>query len=181
MQACGEPHRPSFTVLCQLSSIKRTGTFYTKRGAKQIAARAVLNIIQGFPQNEELQKIAIVTTEKSEKTFPTYRDLKHDNIEPVQIKLRDRHRFFRQLPKEDCDVACNILVDKSGNFVTNKDKVDSICATLKLNFEVKDIPNHKEHYQVFLLESDYGCAIADEQAVLYDRVVDHFKIMLNCK
>lgn len=41
MQACDEPYRPEFTVICQMAHIKRTGTASTKKGAKQIAAQAM--------------------------------------------------------------------------------------------------------------------------------------------
>lgn len=47
LAASGEPHRPIFTGLCQLSSIKFTGAASKKNIAKQMAFRAVLDIPVG--------------------------------------------------------------------------------------------------------------------------------------
>lgn len=179
LQACGEPHRPEFTVICQLAHIKRTGTSSTKKGAKQIAAQSMLTFVQSIPQNEDQQQIATVDAEPTEKTFRTYRELKKSDIKPISVRIRDRHNHFMRLPGEDREAAHELLRDKSAIFGTNKDKVDLICKALKLRYELKDIPDHSEKYKVFVLLDDYDCVITDKEPLLYDRIIQYFKVMMN--
>lgn len=181
LQACGDPHRPVFTVKCQLSSISRTGTFSTKKGAKQIAARAVLDIVQNFKQNEEQQKIATVpTTEPPEKLFITYRELKNSGIKPRTVRLRDRHQFFLRLPGNDRLEANKYLLDESGIYGTSKDIVDLACDALKLKYDIYDVPNDTRGRKIFALtNSNHDCVLAGSEPALYDDVIEHFKTMLN--
>lgn len=179
-QAYGEPHRPMFTVSCQLSSIKRTGTFSTKKIAKQIAARAVIDVIQSFPQNEEQQQLApVVQSEPPEKLFMTYRELKKSGIKPRTVRLRDRHQFFLRLPEEDRIEAGKILLDESGIYGTVMDKVDLACDALKLKYEIKDVPKDLRGNKIFVLLSNHDCVITGKTPDLYNHIIDHFKTMLN--
>lgn len=181
MQGCGEPHRPEFTVVCQLAHIKRTGTSSTKKGAKQIAAQAMLSFVQSISQNEDQQQIATVDAEPIEKTFRTYRELKKSDIKPISIRLRHRHNFFMRLPIEDREAACQIINDYSVNGGTSKDKVDLVCKALKQKYDIKEMPNHKHNYKLFVLLGDYDCVITDKEPELYDRILDYFKVMMNLK
>lgn len=142
-QACGEPHRPEFTVVCQLSHIKCTGKASTKKGAKEIAAQSMLSIVQNVSQNEYQQQMATVDAEPTEKTFRTYRELKKSDIKPISIRLRDRHNYFLRMSKEKLQAAFDILSLHSPTFGSNKDKVDLVCRdALKVRYEVKNIPGH---------------------------------------
>lgn len=179
MESYGEPHKPVFTVLCTLSSIKCTGTFSTKKGAKQIAARKMLEIVQNFSQNEEESQVATVEAEPAEKIFSTYRELKNAGVTPRSSKIRDRHNYFLRLPEEDVNEAKRILMDDDVIYGTSKDKVHLICAALKLKYDVKDIPNHTGKYKGFCLLGNHDCVIVNKEEFLYDLVINHFKIMLN--
>lgn len=181
LQACGDPHRPVFTVKCQLSSISRTGTYSTKKGAKQIAARAVLDIVQKFSQNEEQQQIATVPhSEPPEKLFITYRELKNSGIKPKTIRLRDRHQFFLRLPGKDRIEANKYLLDQSGIYGTSKDVVDLVCDALKLKYNIYNVPNDVRGRKIFALSNaNHDCVLTGGEPELYDDVIDHFKTMLN--
>lgn len=181
LQACGDPHRPVFTVKCQLSSISRTGTYSTKKGAKQIAARAVLDIVQKFSQNEEQQQIATVPhSEPPEKLFITYRELKNSGIKPKTVRLRDRHQFFLRLPEKDRVEANKYLLDQSGIYGTSKDVVDLVCDALKLKYNIYNVPNDVRGRKIFALSNaNHDCVLTGGEPELYDDVIDHFKTMLN--
>lgn len=181
LQACGDPHRPVFTVKCQLSSICRTGTFSTKKGAKQIAARAVLDIVQKFSQNEEQQQIATVPqSEPPEKLFITYRELKNSGIKPKTIRLRDRHQFFYRLPEEHRIEAKKYLLDESGIYGTSKDVVGLVCDALKLKYDIYNVPNDVRGRKIFALTcTNHDCVITGSEPGLYNDIVEHFKTMLN--
>lgn len=176
MQACGESHSPIFTHVCELASIKRTGTFSTKKGAKQRATRAVIDIVQNFEENEEHQQIAAVDA----KPLPTYIELRDSHAKLWAPRVCDRHNYFLQLPKVDRNEARKILMDvSSSSFGTSKNKVELACAALKLKYDVKDIPNHQHGHKIFYLLGNHNCVIAAKEDDLYDRVIDHFETMLN--
>lgn len=179
MQACGEPHRPQFTIICKLASIKRTGTFSTKKGAKQLAAKAMLDIVQNISLPEEQQQIATLDAEPTEKILRTYRELKKNNIKYTTIKLRQRHNFFRRLPAEDKTVAYGILMKDDAMTDSTKEMADLTCKALKLKYEIKDIPDHPLRFKAFVLTGDYDCVIVGKEPDLYDNVIAYFKSMLN--
>lgn len=179
MQACGEPHRPEFTVICQLAHIKCKGTASTKKGAKQIAAQSMLSFVQNISQNENEQQVATMEAEPTEKIFRTYRDLKKSDIKPISIRIRDRHNYFMRLPGEDRQEAYKILKSSGAHIGTSQDKVDLICKALKIRYEIKEIPDHPLKHKVFLLPDEYDCVLVGKEPHLYDRILDYFKIMMN--
>ncbi|XP_055320466.1 uncharacterized protein LOC129577455 [Sitodiplosis mosellana] len=180
MQSGGEPHPPMFTYVCQVSKIKRTGTFSTKKGARQIAAREVLEIVQNCVQNEEKKLIATIDAEPPEKVFRAYRELKEIPAKPKAHRLRDRHNFFLRLPEADRNAAKKILMDDfSVIYGTAKDRVGLVCSALKHEYKVIDIPNHRQQFKAFYLLDDYDCLITAKEEDLYDRVIAYLKTMLD--
>lgn len=179
MQACGEPHRPEFTVICQMAHVKRTGTASTKKGAKQIAAQAMLSFVQSISQNENQQQIATVEADPPEKTFRTYRELKKSDIKPISVRIRDRHNFFLRMPNEDRLEALKILSSDNALVGSNRDKVDLICKTLKIRYELKDVPDHRDRCKIFVLLDDFDCVIVDKEPDLYNNVLAYFRVMMN--
>lgn len=179
MEASGEPHRPEFKVICILSSIKRIGRFSTKKGAKQIAAQAVLDVVQNFTDLERNQQLARVDAEPAEKTFRTYYELKKADIKPVVIRLRHRHRYLQDMPEEDFQEAYKILTKDT--ISTPRDKVDLVCKALKLEYEIKDIPDHPTNRMFVIVSGNYDCCLIEETGALCNRVVDYFKTMMNIR
>lgn len=178
MQACGQPHRPEFTILCQLAHIKCTGKASTKKGAKQIAAQEMLSFVQNISQNEDQMQIATVEAEPAEKTFRTYRELKKSDIKPISVRIRYRHSYFHQLPAENRQAAIKILKSDSATIGTSKDRVDLICKALKLPYEIKNIPGHIDSNKIFVLLGDFDCVIVGKEPNLYDRIIKYFRTML---
>lgn len=182
-QAYGESHRPVFTVECQLSSIKRTGTASQKSVAKQLAFRAVIDIVQSSTQNEEQQQLAATAqqsdSESETSKFLSYREMIKLGITPTVRHLCDRHKFFLRLPEQDRLEAGKILSDANG---TNKQKIELACDALKLKYNISNAPNdtHGDHKVFVLLNRQHDCVkIGKTETDLYDNVIKHFKIMLN--
>lgn len=173
-QACGDPHRPIFTGECQLASIKCTGTASKKSNAKQLAFRAVLDIVQSFPQNEEQLQLAAIeqsNAESNQPTFQTYRELVKLGITPKVRNVCDRHMFFLDLPEDDRCEAHQILADPNA---TNEQKIDLICNALKLKYDFRN------DRKIFVLISQHDCVVIGKtEKDLYDNVVNHFKVMLD--
>lgn len=63
----GEEHRPIFTARCEASFIKRKATASSKKDAKQLAARAVLDVIQSEGDNQP--QLAVAVLDPSEGLF----------------------------------------------------------------------------------------------------------------
>lgn len=179
MEASGEPHRPEFKVICRLSSIKRIGRFSTKKGAKQIAAQAVLDVVQNFTDIESNQQLARVDVEPAEKTFKTYYEMKKADIKPVVIRLRYRHRYLQDAPEEDFRQAANVLT--LDTISTPRDKVDLVCKALKLEYEIKDIPDQPTNKMFVIVSGKYDCVLIEESNALWNRVIDYFKTMMNIR
>lgn len=176
----GDESHSRITYHCQLGSIKRTGTASTKKCAKQIAAREVLEAVQKSLQNQEQNEIETIDSEPPEKVFLIYRKLKQVPVQPRKLQFRYRHNFFLQLPEEDRNEAKKILLDES-SFIygTVKDRVHLACAALKLKYRILDIPNHRLQFKSFELIGHHDCVLAAKEADLYDLVSSHFKTMMN--
>lgn len=179
MEAYGEPHLPQFTVICQLASIKRTGTSSRIRDAKQIAARQMLELVQNFHQNEEKMQVATVQSEPPEKVFRRYYELKAEGIKPTVVRLRSRHNFLMRLPEDHRNEATQILLDNSGIYGSNQDKVELVCNALKIRYHIQDVPDHPLSFKLFFLRDNIDCVFTGKEPDLYDRIVDYFKTMLN--
>lgn len=178
LQACGQPHAPEFTILCQLAHIKCTGRASTKKGAKQNAAQEMLTFVQNVSLNEDQMQITSVEAEPAERTFRTYRELKNSDIKPKSVRIRNRHNYFLRLPDEDRRAAYRLLKSNSATIGTNKDIVDLVCKALKLRYEIKDIPGHIENNKIFVLLDDFDCVISEKEPILYDRIINYFRTMM---
>lgn len=139
----------------------------------------MLEVIQNFAQNEEKIQIATVESEPPEKLFCTYREMKNDGVKPRSARIRDRHNYFLRLPEDDLNEAKKILMDDSIIYGTSKEKVHLACNALKIKYDVKDIPDHRAMHKIFYLQGNHDCVLADKEDLLYDRVIDHFKTILN--
>ncbi|XP_055320482.1 uncharacterized protein LOC129577458 [Sitodiplosis mosellana] len=139
----------------------------------------MLSFVQNISQNENQQQLATVDAEPAEKTFRTYRELKKSDIKPISIRIRDRNNYFMRLPGEDRQAVYEILKSDGATIGTNKDKVDLICKTLKIRYDIKEIPDHPQKHKFFVLLDDYDCVIVGKEPYLYDRIIEYFKIMMN--
>lgn len=169
------------TCVCRISDITRTGTSSTKKVAKQIAAREMLNAVESIEESNKLNRIATIDVEPPEKIFRAYVALKRRSVRPRgPEKIRNRHCFYLQLPEEDRNEARNILMDDSSAiYGTSKDRVHLACTALKLKYNVSIIENHPKQFSVFYLIGDHDCVIAGKEDDLYNRVIDYLKTMLN--
>lgn len=177
-QASGQPHRPEFTCQCQLSHLESTGKGLTKKSAKQNAAQEMLSLVKNMSENENEKQITTIEAEPPEETFRTYRELKKSDIKPTSVRIRDRHNFFLRLPNDDRKAAYKILKSNSAAIGTNKDVVDLVCKTLKLRYEIKEVPGHIGKNKIFVLLGDFDCVITDKEPILYDRIITYFKTMM---
>lgn len=179
LQAYGEPHKPIFTVICQVASIKRTGTASTKKTAKQIAAREMLAILQHVQQPESQQQVATLDLEPPKKIMRTYREWKNSDVKHTTVRLGERHNHWMRFPKEDRDAVYDILHSNDVANYTDLELVDFVCKKLDLTYDVKTVAKHPLQHSVFTLHGDYDTVLIGKPDKLYERVVDYFKTMMN--
>lgn len=184
MQACGQPHRPEFTIHCQLAHLQCNGRGSTKKAAKQNAAQEMLSLVEKISQNEneneneDKLQLTTVEDEPAENTFRTYRELKKSDIKSTSVRIRNRHNYFLRLPDENRKAAFRILKSNSAAIGTSKDIVDLVCKALKLKYEIKDVPGHVGGNKIFVLLDDFDCVITDKEPKLYDRIIKYFRTMM---
>lgn len=169
----GKDHLPIFSAVCEVSSIKCTAVASNKKDAKQFAARAVLDAIQNENDSANQPKTLFRLHRKHRANTQS---------KSADDTLRNRHNYFMCLPEEDRNRAREILLDASEKYgITNKKKIDIVCAALKLQYNIQNMNQSRSNYKVFSLEVDFDCVHMGKIPDLYDRVVDYFKTMLNAR
>lgn len=196
----GEPHKRIFTFACRLGSKVYEANGSTKSDAKRAAAQEMLKQLSNLDQSQlkidengesadestsedsaiEIPRtLPVLELPSVEEVLAEYRRLRTPHLNPVKCALRIRPNFFLKLPPENKQNARNILLGNSIIYGTNKDRVDSICKALNLNYRINSI-YCAERYNIFeLVDCEYDCVIVGCGSALYDHVIDYFKNMLN--
>uniref|UniRef100_A0A1B0C9S1 DRBM domain-containing protein n=1 Tax=Lutzomyia longipalpis TaxID=7200 RepID=A0A1B0C9S1_LUTLO len=100
VDACGPSHAPSFTFKCEVAKMQKTATHSTKKGAKQLVAKEMIDLIQQmYPDDKKvLVRVADAMDHEQERTdglFKSYREWKNSDAKVLPgVKLADRHNFF---------------------------------------------------------------------------------------
>lgn len=178
-QASGAAHAPEFVVECQVSSIIRVGVFSSKRGAKQLAAKQVLAVLQDLSMNEHLLQIAKKRTdEPPEKIFKRYYELKKEEIKVKSgVKLADRYMYFVNLNEETKTEIKKILDDESQD---DQEKVYLLCQALNCKYEVTLVPNHqKRNVHCVEIFCEYDLCFANTVPEVYIEILDYIRVALN--
>lgn len=175
-QAYGAAHAPEFRVECRVASIVRVGTFSTKKRAKQIAAQAMLDVINALPMDEHQQQIATRAEEMPERHMKTYREVKKLEVSCAGVKLCDRHKFFRKLEEPDQAKWRHIFYAINE---TACEKVHMLCRAMGWKVVVKPVEGHPDHrMRLFELHGcNYDVALAGVEPDLYDEVLEYFRDM----
>lgn len=139
----------------------------------------MLDVVQSISQDAELQQVATLDAEPTDKVLKTYRELKKSDNKYTAIKLRARHHYFRHLAADDRNKAYEILMKDGAMTDSSKEIVDLTCRTLNLKYEIKEIPDHPDRAKAFILLGDYDCVIVGKETNLYDKIIIYLKTMLN--
>lgn len=176
-QAFGSAHAPEFRVECRVASMVRVGTFSTKKGAKQIAAQAMLHVVQSLPQDESDQQVMRVSDDLPEKHIQTYRELRKSDFKTIPgTKLCDRHKFFEKFDPEDKAKWRTILYQLNE---TPREKVFLMCQALGWKNRVSRVEDHPDgNVKLFELQGcNYDMVMAGPEPQLYDEILEYFKEM----
>lgn len=176
-QAFGAPHAPEFTVECRVASITRVGTFSTKKGAKQIAAQEMLNVIQQMSNDYSELQVATLNDYPPETHIKTYREMKNSDIKihPGTL-LSDRHKFFQNMENAQKEQLRKILFDLNE---TPKEKVHLLCMELNWKYNVSQVKDHPSGnmYLFELRGVNYDVVLTGTVPTLYEDILNYLKMM----
>lgn len=177
-QASGAAHAPEFVVECQVASIVRVGVFSSKKGAKQLAAKKVLAVLQDLTMSEELLQIAKNRCDEPvEKLFKRYYELKKEETKVKSgVKLADRYLFFVNL-SDDIKTRIKTVLDDAD---TDEEKVYLICQALNCKYNVSLVPNHtRRNVHCVEIFSEYDLCFANTVPEVYTEIVEYIRVALN--
>lgn len=156
-----------------------------KQFAKQIAAMAMIKLIEGKIETKELETLSTKSTmtfevlPTVEEVLARYRRVKNKTVPPTEGRLSDRSDFFLKLPEKNRTKAKQILVQDHSDPIEAEIIVYETMAALDLKFEIKQL---KANQVVFTLkESTYDCTIKDRKDRIFPRIIDYLRNMLNMK
>lgn len=176
-QAFGSAHAPEFRVECRVASMVRVGTFSTKKGAKQIAAQAMLHVVQSLPQDESDQQIMKVSDDLPEKHVKTYRELRKSDVKILPgTKLCDRHKFFEKMDPAEKAKWHAILYQLNE---TAREKVYLMCQAVGWKNQVTPVNEHPDgNAKLFELKGcNYDMVMCGSEPELYYEILEYFKEM----
>lgn len=177
----GLSHDRLFTFSCHVGDKKANGTASTKKGAKEIAARNLIKIIDSY-QNEEYS-LQILELPNIEEILAEYRRLtkNKDYTKPKNAGVR-RRNLFAYKTKEQRNSAIEILKGNDPFLGSSGDIVARTCKSLNVEYDISDIPRHRKNYKIFTVtntDSNYDCVLVGSPHELHDMIIDYFKTMLD--
>lgn len=176
-KACGTAHAPFFEYECRIASLVRVGGSSTKKGAKQIAAQEMLNVILRMYADDNCKQIATLTDVPPSKHIQTYREFKKSDIKThLGIPLRHRHKFFQNLDAEDKAKIAEVLQEIHE---TPKERVYLLFKALSWEYKVSLVPEHPLGRVMFfeLLGINFDMAISGIESILYKEVLEYISSM----
>lgn len=178
-QASGAAHAPEFVVECQVGSIVRVGVFSSKKGAKQLAAKKVLAVLQDLGADDHLMQIAKTRNEEPPmKVFKRYFEKKKEDIKVKSgTRLADRYLFFVNLNDEIKSKIKKILEDENES---DQEKLYLMCQALNCTYEVNLVKNHRNR-NVHCVEifCEYDLCFANTVPEVYTEILDYVRVALN--
>ncbi|GAB0088863.1 interferon-inducible double-stranded RNA-dependent protein kinase activator A homolog [Sergentomyia squamirostris] len=182
IDARGPSHAPSFTVQCKVANIVRVAKHSTKKGAKQLAAKAMLEVIQSvYPEEKKvlvpLEQSMKNNEERNSYLFKNYREWKDSDQKSVLgLKLADRHNFFVNLLPDRVARALSVF----SLHETDKEKVHLLADAL--GFPLKIYPeNSVEGPPLIVLEltCDFETTTIGTEETVYRDFLTYMKVMLH--
>uniref|UniRef100_A0A6B2EGQ0 Putative staufen n=1 Tax=Phlebotomus kandelakii TaxID=1109342 RepID=A0A6B2EGQ0_9DIPT len=181
ISSCGPSHAPSFTFKCEMSQISKTATHSTKKGAKQLVAKAMLDLVQEmFPDDQKilvpLDEAMQSDQERTDQIFKSYREWKNSDSKILPgVKLADRHNFFVNLPPETYARAMNVMAMQE----TDQEKVHLLADALGYKLNVSRELGENGELVVLELACDFETVHFGYVQHIYRDFLSYMKIMLN--
>lgn len=188
MSINGADHKREFTYSCRIGINVTVGIGSTKKEARQNAASQMLKLIDDSTVLSSDSDSAIgseVTFTCEEAKVPTveeslaeYRRLKKTNTQSNPGRLRHRQNFFMEFPLENRCTAATVFQLYDQRMISAQEAVDHVFSAFKIKYEVKTTT--ASNIKVFcLMNTKHDCVIMGKPNELFEKVINHLKIMLN--
>lgn len=189
IQVTGPSHCPEFTLRCTVASLVREAKAPTKKLAKQMVAKEIIQFIQDSPRAvlEELQIATKAPEFYIEEEIHlnnvadfTYRQYKNSsNKKPTKLDFSERHEFFvSHLDAILLDNARREFI--STKHETLREKVEMTLKKAGLKFKVRPVPSVAKQMYAFELDHEsYDCYLVAFEDELWSQLADYFIVMLN--
>lgn len=179
VSSIGQPHKKEFTYVCTVERYECHGKASKKQHAKQIAAMAMIELLESKQSEIAATKSSISMKIEElppiEEVVAQYRKLRSKSASTVKGNLRDRHNFFLNLPDANQKKAKEIL--NRTRSTDAKYVVHEVMKALNLKYEVKRINGNKSIFT--LVNSPYDCTCTAKSDEIFTNVIDYLKTMLN--
>lgn len=123
--------------------------------------------------------IPLLEVPSIEEILADYRRLKKPYIQPVKDGLRYRKNYFIRLPSADRNNAQQALMHNVSSSISAEDIVDQTCRALHLEYEIRAMSTPPKYKRFCLLDTKYDCVIIDHIDIIFSKIIDYFKTMLN--
>lgn len=171
----GPSNEPVFTITCAFKEYRTEGCSRTKKDAKKLAAKQMIEQIDHLINPSECDEPPSPPKNYTiDEVLALYRKHHKWNRTRTSDLLSERHFFFEKFPDDQKQAAKEILqMDDS-----HRQIVHEFCRVLNIKYQVMPVPK-KPHYSSFeLLVAGFDCVIVEKEPEIWDRIVDYFKAML---
>lgn len=171
----GPSNEPKFTIACVLKGFRSEGCARTKKDAKKVSAKQMLEKIDHLLIIDESDAPIVEQKNLSiDEVLALYRKRHKWNRTKATDLLSERHFYFEKFPDDKKKAAKRILhMDDS-----HREIVDAFCQQLNIDYRVSDVPK-RPHYKVFeLLVDGFDCIIVEKDPEIWNNIVDYFKAMM---
>lgn len=171
----GPSNEPEFTIACALKGFRSEGCARTKKDAKKMSAKQMLEKIDHLLIVDESDApVEVQTNLTIDEVLALYRKHHKWNRTSTTDLLSERHFYFEKFPDDKKQAAKQILHTDD----THREIVDAFCKVLNIDYRVSDVPK-RPHYKAFeLLVVGFDCIIVEKDSEIWNRIVDYFKAMM---
>lgn len=183
VQQVGPPEAPEFTMRCTVASIVRFAVSSTKKGARQLVAQKLIDIIQSIPLNDhEMELVTLDDALKQEediikKKFTTYKEfLNSDLKDPPGTLLKDRHNYFKKFDTSLKNRVKEILRESR---ISDHETIDNILKVLNIKYNTHIIHTKTGESKLFIeLLTDIDVVFFGHSDEIYKEMLEYFEVML---
>lgn len=114
-----------------------------------------------------------------EEVLAEYRRLRKPYIQPAVDGLRYRKNFFINLPAANRRKAQEILTINYMGQLSTKEIVVEALRVLGLKYQITSMDKPANYKRFYLVDSEFDCVIIERGDILFVKIMDYLKTMLN--
>lgn len=170
----GPSNDPVFTIECAFKEFRAEGCARTKKDAKKVSAKLMLekigHLVNPPEDDAPLEEQKVYTIDEILALFRKH----HKWNRTPSGKLSDRHFYFEKFPADKKAAAKRILQTND----TQREIIDAFCKELNIKYQVSSVPRRPQYTAFELLVVDFDCIIINKEPEIWSNIVDYFKAMM---